>query len=122
MQDVKVSFYLKRKEERADGTVPILGRIRIGKSMIQFSAKVYVPVSLWNTTSGRAIGKSKTALSINATLDKTCVAIHSAYRELSLKNNNVSALEVKMLFKVLHLSKIPLSNTLRLIMRNSYKM
>ena len=99
MQDVKVSFYLKRNEEKADGTVPILGRIRIGKSMVQFSAKIYVPVSLWDTTSGRAIGKSKTALSINATLDKTCVAIHSAYRELSLKNNNVSALEVKNAFQ-----------------------
>ncbi|KAA6348334.1 Tyrosine recombinase XerC [termite gut metagenome] len=99
MQEVKVSFYLKRNEEKADGTVPILGRIRIEKSMVQFSAKVYVPVSLWDTTSGRAIGKSKTALSINATLDKTCVAIHSAYRELSLKNNNVSALEVKNAFQ-----------------------
>lgn len=99
MQEVKVSFYLKRNEAKADGTVPILGRIRIEKSMVQFSAKVYVPVSLWDTTSGRAIGKSKTALSINATLDKTCVAIHSAYRELSLKNNNVSALEVKNAFQ-----------------------
>lgn len=99
MQEVKVSFYLKRNEEKANGTVPILGRIRIEKSMVQFSAKVYVPVSLWDTTSGRAIGKSKTALSINATLDKTCVAIHSAYRELSLKNNNVSALEVKNAFQ-----------------------
>ena len=99
MQEVKVSFYLKRNEEKADGTVPILGRIRIEKSMVQFSAKVYVPVSLWDTTSGRAVGKSKTALSINVTLDKTCVAIHSAYRELSLKNNNVSALEVKNAFQ-----------------------
>ncbi|MFR0679227.1 site-specific integrase [Dysgonomonas mossii] len=99
MQEVKVSFYLKRNEEKADGTIPILGRIRIEKSMVQFSAKVYAPVSLWDTTSGRAIGKSKTALSINASLDRTCVAIHSAYRELSLKNNNVSALEVKNAFQ-----------------------
>ncbi len=90
MQEVKVSFYLKRNEEKADGTVPILGRIRIEKSMVQFSAKVYVPVSLWDTKSGRAIGKSKTASFINATLDKTCVAIHSAYRELSLKKNQVT--------------------------------
>lgn len=44
MQEVKVSFYLKRNEEKADGTVPIPGRIRIEKSMVQFSAKVSVPV------------------------------------------------------------------------------
>ena len=99
MQEVKVSFYLKRNEEKADGTIPILGRIRIGKSMVQFSAKVCVPVSLWDTKSGRAIGKSKTALSINATLDKTCVAIHSAYKDLLVKKENVSALEVKSTFQ-----------------------
>lgn len=99
MQEVKVGFYLKRNEEKSDGTIPILGRIRIGKSMVQFSAKVYVPVSLWDTTSGRATGKSKTALSVNTSLDKICVAIHSACRELSLKNNNVSALEVKNAFQ-----------------------
>lgn len=46
MTEVKVSFYLKRNEEKADGTVPALGRIRIGKSMVQFSAKASVPVSL----------------------------------------------------------------------------
>lgn len=99
MQEVKVSFYLKRNEEKADETIPILGRIRVEKSMVQFSAKVYVPISLWDTKSGRAIGKSKIALSINATLDKICVAIHSAYRELSQKKSDISALEVKNAFQ-----------------------
>lgn len=65
MSEVKVSFDLKRNEERADGMIPILGRIRIGKSMVQFSAKISVPVSLWDTKSGRAIGKSKTALCLS---------------------------------------------------------
>ncbi|MDR2005426.1 MAG: hypothetical protein LBQ74_20575 [Prevotella sp.] len=72
MSEVKVNFYLKRNEERADGMIPILGRIRIEKSMVQFSAKVSVPVSRWDTKSGRAIGKSKTTLSVNASLDKKC--------------------------------------------------
>lgn len=99
MTEVKVSFYLKRNEEKADGAAPILGRIRIGKSMVQFSAKVSVPVSLWDTKSARAIGKSKTALSVNASLNKICVDIHSAYRELSVKKDNVSAGEVKNAFQ-----------------------
>lgn len=51
MQEVKVSFYLKRNEEKADGTVLILRPIHIGKSMVQSSIKVYVPASLWNTKS-----------------------------------------------------------------------
>ncbi|MDR2036364.1 MAG: site-specific integrase [Bacteroidales bacterium] len=99
MTEVKVNFYLKRNEEKADGTVPVLGRIRIGKSMVQFSAKVSIPVSLWDTKSGRATGKSKTALSINASLNKICVAVHSAYRDLSVKKENVSAGEVKNAFQ-----------------------
>ncbi len=99
MTEVKVSFYLKRNEEKADGTVPVLGRIRIGKSMVQFSAKVSVPVSLWDTQSGRATGKSKTATSVNAALDKIRVAIHSSYKDLLVKKENVSAEEVKNAFQ-----------------------
>lgn len=99
MQEVKVSFYLKRNEEKADGTVPILGRIRIGKSMVQFSAKVCVPVSLWDTKSGRAIGKSKVAHTVNTSLNKISIAIHSTYKDLLVKKENVSALEVKNAFQ-----------------------
>jgi site-specific recombinase XerD len=84
---------------KSDGAAPILGRIRIGKSMVQFSAKVSVPVSLWDTPSGRAVGKSKTALAVNASLNAICVAVHSAHRELSAKKENVSALDVKNAFQ-----------------------
>lgn len=65
MEELKVTFYLKKNEERADGTVPILGRIRIGKSMVQFSTKMYVIPTLWNVKSGRAVGKSKPATATN---------------------------------------------------------
>ncbi len=34
MNELKVTFYLKKNETRADGTVPIWGRIRIGTSMV----------------------------------------------------------------------------------------
>ena len=67
--------------------------------MVQFSAKVSVPVSLWDTQSGRAAGKSKAALSVNASLNKLCVAIHSAYRDLLAKKESVSAGEVKSAFQ-----------------------
>ena len=58
MNELKVTFYLKKNETRVDGTVPILGRIRIGMSMVQFSAKVYVQEKLWDVKSGRAKGKT----------------------------------------------------------------
>lgn len=99
MNEMRVHFYLKRNEEKEDGTIPVLGRITIGKSMVQFSAKVSVPLSLWDTKSGRAIGKSKCALGVNGELDKMCVAIHSAYKELLDKKEDVSASEVKNAFQ-----------------------
>lgn len=44
--ELKVSFYLRHQEIRKDGTVPIMGRITIGKQMAQFSAKLSVAISL----------------------------------------------------------------------------
>lgn len=85
MEELKVTFYLKKNEERADGTVPILGRIRIGKSMVQFSTKVYVIPSLWDVKSGRAVGKSKPAAATNKELDRISLDIHSAYKDLLAK-------------------------------------
>lgn len=99
MNELKVTFYLKKNETRADGTVPILGRIRIGMSMVQFSAKVYVQEKLWDVKSGRAKGKSKAAQNANAELEKLCVAIHSAYKELKLRSDNVLAVDVKNSFQ-----------------------
>ena len=99
MEELKVTFYLKKNEERADGTVPILGRIRIGKSMVQFSTKVYVIPSLWDVKSGRAVGKSKSAAATNKELDRITLDIHSAYKDLLAKKETVSALEVKNAFQ-----------------------
>ena len=72
-QELKVNFYLRHKEMKQDGTVPIMGRVTIDKQMAQFSAKLSVAVSLWDTKSSRAIGKSKVATNLNRTLDKIAV-------------------------------------------------
>lgn len=99
MEELKVTFYLKKNEGRADGKVPVLGRIRIGRSMAQFSARVYVVPSLWDVKSGRAAGKSKQATLVNRELDRIAVDIRFACKELSAKKGNVSAEEVKNAFQ-----------------------
>lgn len=99
MNELKVTFYLKKNEERADGTVPVLGRIRIGKSMVQFSTKVYVVPNLWDVKSGRAVGKSKPATATNKELDRISLDIHSAYKDLLTKKENISAVDVKNAFQ-----------------------
>ena len=99
MEELKVTFYLKRNEERADGTMPVLGRIRIGKSMVQFSAKVYAIPSTWDVKSGRAVGKSKASVAVNKDLDRISVDIRSAYKSLLAKKENITAEEVKNTFQ-----------------------
>ena len=89
--------------------------------MVQFSAKVSVPLSLWNAKSGGAIGKSKCILGVNGELDKMCVVINSAYKELLEKKEDVSASEVKTRFKESHPSRKRWSGILRHAMKASGK-
>ena len=107
MNELKVTFYLKKNEERADGTVPVLGRIRIGKSMVQFSTKVYVIPDLWDVKSGRAVGKSKPSVATNKELDRILLDIHAACKDLLAKKESVSAVDVKNAspFKAFHPSR-----------------
>lgn len=94
-QTLKVSFYLKKNEAKADGTCPVMGRIRVGRTMVQLGTKTAAPVSLWDTPSGRAKSKSKQAIELNRTLDKLNVAINATFRELSSMHEYVTAEQVK---------------------------
>jgi hypothetical protein len=85
--DLKVSFYLKKNETDAEGKAPIMGRIHVGKTEAPFSAKTKVHVSLWDTNSGRASGKSREASELNQKLDTMNVIIHVRHMEL-LKSEN----------------------------------
>ena len=79
---LKVLFYLKKNEAKEDGMCPVMGRITVGKTMVQFSAKMNVPLSLWDTPSGRANGKSRLATELNRTLDKINVSINTHHKEI----------------------------------------
>ncbi len=98
-KDLKVSFYLRHKEVRQDGRVPIMGRITIGKSMAQFSAKCYVAEKIWDTKSARAVGKSKIATELNSTLNKIALSIHNNYKAIVERKGSATAMEVKRAFQ-----------------------
>ncbi len=98
-QALKVAFYLKKNEVDADGICPVMGRITVGKSVVHFSTKTDVALSLWDTPSGRAKGKSKPATELNRKLDKINVAINAHYKELSQVKENVTAEQVKSAFQ-----------------------
>jgi integrase len=94
-EEVKVSFYVKRNEEKENGTSPVMARLTACGSEAVFSAKMTVPADLW--ASGRAKGKSKTAMDINRKLDELRAFALSHWRELSAVRENVTAEEVKNL-------------------------
>jgi len=95
-REVKVSFYLKKSETKQDGKCPVMARLSVGNlSVITFSAKVTVPISLW--ASGRAAGKSLAAIEINRQLDEIRASALSHYQELSSIKESVTAEEVKSL-------------------------
>ena len=73
-ENLKVSFYLKKKDS-LNGLCPVMGRIAIGKEMVQFSCKVEANPDLWDTRAGRVNGKSHHAQTINREIDKINVAV-----------------------------------------------
>jgi hypothetical protein len=68
--DLKVSFYLKKNEVDSEEMSPVIGRIKAGKTEAPFGAKLKTHLSLWDTHSGRASGKSREATDLNRKLDK----------------------------------------------------
>lgn len=92
-------FYLKRKDVRKDGTVPVMGRITIdGGKPAQFSCKMTVDPSLWNTETGRMTGRSVAAQEANKMLDGIRVKINNHYREIVDRDGFVTAEKVKNAF------------------------
>lgn len=55
----KILIYLKKNSPKSDGTVSVLGRITIDRTISQFSLKISVPLNLWNTKAGKLTRKKK---------------------------------------------------------------
>ncbi|WP_320913725.1 MULTISPECIES: site-specific integrase [Butyricimonas] len=97
--ELKVLFFLKKNQTKKNGLCPVMGRISIGRTMAQFSAKLEADTSKWNTKAGRMDGKSHHALDVNRKIDKINLSINRHYRELSQNKGRVSAEEVKNAFQ-----------------------
>ncbi len=91
----KILFYLKRNNPKPDGTVPVMGRVTIDKTIAQFSLKMTVPPHLWDTKAGRLTGKSTLAVKTNLTLDKIRVDINRHYQEVMQAEGFATADKVK---------------------------
>lgn len=91
----KVLFYLKKNNLKPDGTAPIMGRITVNSSIAQFSCKLNIKPSLWDTSANRAAGKSLQSQKINQRLDNIRTQIGKQYQSICDRDNFVSAEKVK---------------------------
>ncbi|MDH6309952.1 integrase [Dysgonomonas sp. PFB1-18] len=91
----KVLFYLKKNNLKPDGKAPVMGRITVNGSIAQFSCKLNIKPSLWDTKANKASGKSLEAQKINQKLDNIKTQIGKQYQHICDKDNFVSAEKVK---------------------------
>jgi site-specific recombinase XerD len=93
--ELKVLYYVKRNQRKANGLCPIMGRITIGRSVAQFSLKLETDATLWDSKAGRLRGKSSIANETNRQIEKINTLIHTRYAELCARQKVVTADEVK---------------------------
>lgn len=95
----KVLLYLKKSVLDKSKKTPIMGRITVGDSVVQFSSKLSCTLSLWNPRASRLNGKSQEAVEINEKIDKLLLSINEAYSTLTERNISFDATDVKNLFQ-----------------------
>jgi hypothetical protein len=95
----KVLLYLKKSSPDKSGKTPIMGRITVGRTMVQFSCKLSCTPSLWNPRESRLNGKSREAVTANAKLDRLLLAVNEAYHALIERKQAFTAEDVKNQFQ-----------------------
>ena len=75
-----------------------MGRITINGTMSQFSCKLSVPISLWDTKANKASGKSLEAQRINEKLENIKTNIGKQYQRLCDRDSYVTAEKVRNAF------------------------
>lgn len=103
-EKMKVLLYLKKSGLDKSGKAPIMGRITIGRSIAQFSCKLFCNPDLWNPDlwnprESRMDGKSREAVEVNGRLENLLLSVQSAYQSLLSKGCPLDATDVKEQFQ-----------------------
>lgn len=95
----KVLLYLKKSSPDKLGKTPIMGRITVNSTKVQFSCKLSCSLDLWNPRESRLNGKSLEAVEANQKIEKILLDIHSAFDSLVERKKPFDAEAVKNLFQ-----------------------
>lgn len=93
-----ILFYVKRNAVKANGKMPLMGRITVNGEAIQFGAKVEVNPKIWDTKSGKAVGKTQEVIELNGILDSIKATMTKIYRELQERETTVTPERIKNIF------------------------
>ena len=96
---MKVLIYLKKSSCDRSGKAPIMGRITLGRSIAQFSCKLFCNPDLWNPRESRMNGKSREAVEVNTKLDNLLLAVQASYQSLLSKGSPFDATRIKEHFQ-----------------------
>ena len=96
---MKVLLYLKKSSLDRSGKAPIMGRITLGRSIAQFSCKLFCNPDLWNPRESRMDGKSREAVEVNGRLDNLLLAVQTSYQSLLAKGSPFDATDIKEHFQ-----------------------
>ena len=100
--EIKVLLYLKRNGQGKDGLCPLMGRIMVKgavNSVTQFGCKIKVDPKLWNATSQRCTGKSRTAVTTNREIDRMLLLLQRRYNELAEISDDITAAQIRDAFQ-----------------------
>lgn len=94
-----ILFYINRTKIRKDGMCQLLCNISIDAESQQVGTKVSVDPSLWDSTTGRAAGRSRNALQVNKAIDLLTERIKNHHKEIKESLGFVTAELVKNALK-----------------------
>ena len=86
-----VIYYIRRDKLKKDGTAPIFCRITISQEKVSFNIKAAINTDIWESSTGRATGKSREAFSINKIINSYTSLINEKYNEIFDRDGIVSA-------------------------------
>jgi len=78
--------------------MPIMGRITVSGQAIQFGAKVEVSPNIWDSKSGKAVGRTQEVIETNGILESIKATMTKIYRELQERETTVTPERIKNIF------------------------
>ncbi|MDD3506961.1 MAG: site-specific integrase [Parabacteroides sp.] len=93
-----ILFYVKRNAVKANGKMPIMGRITVNGEAVQFGAKTEVNPKIWDTKSGKAVGKTQEVIDVNGILESIKATMTKIYRDLQEQETSITPERIKNIF------------------------